>query len=163
VLCDWDLDVEVGYKALNLWKEPAVILFCTYEELSAVNAGGERVLAEASDSNVVVVAPPQVIADIETLVPRLVGDVSVATLADQRSIARAVAFIAMDCRQRMDSAIVMHHAASELAVAAYFEYAHVLTLQDRLRRIGEQMTDLIELMTGAPPTEETAKTVAFPD
>ena len=140
-----------------------MILFCTFEELSAATAGAERVLAEAGEANLVVVAPPQVVADIETLVPRLVGDISVATLAEQRSLARAVAFIAMDSRQRMDHAVVTSHAASEIAVAAYFEYAHVLTLQDRLRRIGEQMTDLIELMTGAPPTEETARTFAFPD
>ena len=140
-----------------------MILFCTFEELSALVAGAERVLAEASDSHVVVAAPPQVVADLEALVPRLVGDVSVSTLAEQRSISRAVAFIVMDCRQRMDSAVISTHPASEMAVAAYFEYAHVLTLQDRLRRIGEQMTDLIELMTGAPPTEESARTVAFPD
>lgn len=140
-----------------------MILYCTFEELSALSAGAERVLAENGEANVVVVAPPQVVADLETLLPRLTGDVSVVTLADQRSMARAVAFIAQDCRQRMDHAVITSHAASEIAVASYFEYAHVLTLQDRLRRVGEQMTDLIELMTGAPPTDDTARTFAFPD
>ena len=140
-----------------------MILDCTFEELSALCAGAERVLAESGDSNVVVAAPPQVVADLEALVPRLVGDLSVSTLAEQRSVSRAVAFILLDCRQRMDSAVINAHPAGELAVAAYFEYANVLMLQDRLRRIGDQMTDLIELMTGASPSDEAARTVAFPD
>ena len=140
-----------------------MILYCTFEELSALSAGAERVLTEGSDSNVVVAAPPQVVADLEALIPRLVGDITVATLAEQRSIARAVGFVVMDSRQRMDGAVVTSHPASEHAVASYFEYAHVLMLQDRLRRIGDEMTDLIELMTGAPPNDEAARTVTFSD
>lgn len=140
-----------------------MILYCTYEELSALSAGAERVLAENGDSNVVVAAPPQVVADIEAMVPRLIGDLSMTTLSDQRSLGRAVAFVAMDLRQRMDAAITSSHPASESAVAAYFEYAHVLCLEERLRRIGAEMTAMIELMTGAPPSEDASRTMAFPD
>jgi hypothetical protein len=39
----------------------------------------------------------------------------------------------------------------------------VLSFEDRLRRVGEQMSALIELMTGAVPNDETARTIAFPD
>ena len=140
-----------------------MILYCSYEELSALSAGTARVLAEESDGTIVVAAPPQIVADLEALEPRLIGDIALLTLTDQRSIARAVAFVAMDLRQRMDIAVISAHPAGEMAVQAYFEYAHVLMVEDRLRRIGAQMVAMIELMTGAPPTEETAQIIAFPD
>lgn len=140
-----------------------MILYCTYEELSALSAGTARVLAEESDSAMVVAAPPQLVADLEALAPRLIGDIALLNLADQRSIARAVSFVAMDLRQRMDNGILVDHPAGEMAVQAYFEYAHVLVVEDRLRRIGSQMVAMIELMTGAPPNEESAQIIAFPD
>jgi hypothetical protein len=140
-----------------------VILHCTFEELSALNAGAVRVLADPDNAGVVVAAPPQIVADLEALTPRLTGDLSVSTLAEQRSIARAAAYLLSDLKQRMDATIVAEHPASEATVQAYFEYAHVLSFEDRLRRIGDEMAALIELMTGAPPTEETARSVAFPD
>jgi hypothetical protein len=140
-----------------------VILYCAFEELSALSAGAQRVLAEADDAAVIVAAPPQIVADLEALRPRLTGDLSVSTLAEQRSVARATAFILADLKQRMDVTIVDDNPASESSVQAYFEYANVLIFEDRLRRIGDQMVALIELMTGAAPTEETARTFAFPD
>jgi hypothetical protein len=140
-----------------------VILHCTFEELSALNAGAVRVLADPDNAGVVVAAPPQIVADLEALTPRLTGDLSVSTLAEQRSIGRAAAYILSDLKQRMDATIVAEHPASEATVQAYFEYAHVLSFEDRVRRIGDEMAALIELMTGAPPTEETARSVAFPD
>jgi hypothetical protein len=140
-----------------------VILHCTFEELSALAAGAERVLAESDAAPVIVAAPPQVVADLEALSPRLIGDLSVTTLAEQRAIARATAYIVADLKHRMDATIVAEHPASEATVQAYFEYAHVLSFEDRLRRIGDQMTALIEVMTGAAPTDEIARTFAFPD
>jgi hypothetical protein len=140
-----------------------VILYCTFEELSALAAGAHRVLSEADDAHVVVAAPPQIVADLEALTPRLTGDISITTLAEQRSVARATAYILADLKQRMDSTIVGENPASEASVQAYFEYANVLTFEDRLRRIGSQISALIELMTGAPPTEETARTLSFPE
>ena len=140
-----------------------MILHCTFEELTALNAGAVRVLADPDNAGVVVAAPPQIVADLEALTPRLTGDLSVSTLSEQRSIARAAAYLLSDLKQRMDATIVAEHPASEATVQAYFEYAHVLSFEDRLRRIGDEMAALIELMTGAPPTEETARSVAFPD
>jgi hypothetical protein len=140
-----------------------VILHCTFEELAALSAGAERVLAEASGAGVAVAAPPEVVADLEALGPRLTGDLSITTLADARGIARAMLYVLSDLKARMDSLILTENPASERTVQAYFEYAHVLSVEDRLRRIADQMAALIELMTGAPPTELTARTMAFPD
>jgi|SRR5690606_29409828 len=138
-----------------------MILQCTFEELSVLNAVAERVLAAAGAGGVA--APPQVISDIEALTPRLTGDISVESLAEVRSIQRAARYLLDDARERMDSFILEHYPAAEQAVMAYFEYAHILTFLDRADRISAQMTALIELMTGAPPTDETARSVSFPD
>ena len=140
-----------------------MILHCTFEELAALSAGAERVLAEAGDASVAVAAPPEVVANLEALGPRLIGDLTINTLAESRSIARAVAYVLSDLKARMDGFILNEHPASERTVQAYFEYAHVLSVEDRLRRIGDQMAALIELMTGAPPDEQSARTFAFPD
>jgi phosphate uptake regulator len=140
-----------------------VILHCTFEELSALSAGAERVLAESGAARVVVAAPAEIVADLEALTPRLIDDLSVTTLAEQRSIARAIAYVVADLKIRMDASIIGDHAAGESAVQAYFEYAHVLTMEDRVRRLGSQMSALIELMTGAPATDESARLMAFPD
>jgi len=140
-----------------------VILHCTFEELAALSAGAERVLAEAGDATVAVAAPPEVVADLEALGPRLIGDLTITTLAEGRSLARAVAYVLSDLKARMDGFILTEHPASERTVQAYFEYAHVLSVEDRLRRISDQMAAMIELMTGAPPDDHSARTLAFPD
>ena len=140
-----------------------MILHCTFEELSAISAGAERVLAEAGSGTTVVVAPPEVIADVEALLPRLNGDLSLTTLAEQQSIARAVTYIVAELKQRMDATILDEHAAAEYAVGAYFDYAHALTVQDRVVRLGAEMSAIIEVMTGRAPTAETTKTFEFPD
>lgn len=140
-----------------------MILHCTFEELSALSAGAARVLLESGNAGVAVAAPAEIVADLEALTPRLIGDLSVTTLAEQRTIARAIAFVVADLKTRMDASIVSEHAAGESAVQAYFEYAHVLTMEDRLRRLGSQMSALIELMTGGPANDEAARSIAFPD
>lgn len=140
-----------------------MILYCTYEELSALSAGGERVLAEAGSGISVVTAPPEVVADVEALLPRLSGDLSVATLAEQQKIARAVTFIVAELKQRMDSMILDTHAADEYAVGAYFEYAHALSVQDRVIRMGDEIAAMIEVLTGAPPTPDLIRDFTIPD
>lgn len=140
-----------------------MILHCTYEELSALSAGGERVLADAGAATAVVVAPPEVIADVEALIPRLSGDISMTTLAEQQSVARAITFIVAELKQRMDALIVDMHPADEYTVHAYFEYAHALSVQDRVARIGSEMSAMITLMAGHAPTAEDARSFTFPD
>jgi hypothetical protein len=140
-----------------------MILHCTFEELSALGAGGERVLAEAGSGVSVVTAPPEVIADVEALLPRLVGDLSVTTLAEQQSIARAVTFIVAELKQRLDAQILDTHPADEYAVGAYFDYAHALSVQDRVIRVGKEIAAVIELLTGTPPTPDMVRNFTVPD
>ena len=139
-----------------------MILHCTYEELSALGAVASRVVA-AAEGNARVAAPPQALADVASLQPRLVGDLSISTLEDQRAVERAVEYLLEELRDRMNEFILMQHVGSEDSVNAYFEYAHVYTLRDRVRAVGREMVAMIELMTGAPPTLETARSVTFPD
>ncbi len=138
-----------------------MILHCSFEELSAATAAAERVLEGTGAGGVA--APPQVVSDIESILPRLVGDMSVETLADARSIERALVYVLDETRRRTDVFILEQHPAAEAAVASFFDYAHILTLLDRARRISEEMAALIELMSGAPPTAETATRFQFPD
>jgi hypothetical protein len=138
-----------------------MILHCSFEELTALNAGVERLLAEADKGGVA--APPDVLPDLEALAPRLTGDLDLQTLAEQASIERAVGHLLAEARERMDATILEQHPAAEGAVQAYFDYAHTLTVADRLRRIGDEMRALIELMTGEPPSEETASSFSFED
>lgn len=140
-----------------------MILYCTYEELTALSAGGERVLAESGTGESVVTAPPEIIADVEALLPRLTGDLSITTLADQQRIARAVTFIVAELKQRMDASVVDMHPADEYAVQAYFDYAHALSVQDRVVRLGAEIQAIIELLTGAPANSETARNFSIPD
>jgi hypothetical protein len=91
------------------------------------------------------------------------GDVSVRTLADVRAIARTTGFILDETRGRTDDFILAQHPAAEDAVTSYFEYAHILTFLDRVRRLDAEMCALIELMTGEPPNEDAAVRVSFED
>jgi hypothetical protein len=138
-----------------------MILHCTFEELSVMCAAAERVLAATGAGGVA--APPQVITDIEALTPRLSGDIGVESFAELQSIERAAGYLLTDARKRTDALILEQYPAAEAAVLSYFEYAHILTFLDRAERMGAQMRALIELMTGAPPTEESARQVSFPD
>ncbi len=141
-----------------------MLVRCTFEELTAFTAAAERaLLSAASAGNVSVAAPPRELDDVEALLSRVDGDFDLDTLAQQRSAARALDLILDELRERVDGTILEQFVGAEDAVIAYFDYAHVLTLRDRVRRAGEQMEAVIELMTGAPPTEESASSTTFPD
>ncbi|HWV59000.1 MAG TPA: hypothetical protein VNZ57_16220 [Longimicrobiales bacterium] len=139
-----------------------MILHCEFEELAAANAGARRLLSgEQGGSGAGVIAPAEAIADVEALLPRLEGDIDIHTLAEQQQILRALGAILEQLREDMDRTILENYVGAEDAVVAYFDYAHVLTLYDRAERIGKEMGAMIELMTGKPPTPETARTVVF--
>ena len=139
-----------------------MILHCAYEELTALGATASRVVS-AAEGGARVAAPPEALADVASLQPRLHGDLSIATLEDQRAIERAVDYLLDELRDRMNEYILTQHVGSEDSINAYFDYAHVYTLRDRVRGVGREMVAMIELMTGAPPTPETARSVTFPD
>jgi hypothetical protein len=137
-----------------------MILRLSFEEVTALNSATEQLLAVPGGGGVA--APPEVMAELETHLP-LGGDVSVLTLAQQQRLARALDYVLDHLKQRMDALVVELYVGADDAVNAYFDYANVLTTRARLDPIGREMVALIELMTGSPPTRETAERVTFPD
>lgn len=138
-----------------------MILRCNFEELTALRTAVARVLEDAGPGELSIASPTESLHAIEELEPRLVGDLDVDSLADQRAIQRAIQTLLADVRVHMDREVLAGHPAAESAVAVYFEYAHILTVAERVRRIGTEMEALIELMTGAPP-DEVSTTFTFP-
>ena len=136
-----------------------MILHCSFEELSALNEAAGRVLAAAGTGGVA--APPEVIADIEALSTRITGDLSIESLHEARGVIRALRYLIGDGRTRTDAFIVDQGPAGEMAILSYFEYANLLTLLERAIRLGDQMTALIEVMTGQPVTDESARQISF--
>jgi hypothetical protein len=139
-----------------------VILNCTFEELRALATGAELILAEQRHpSTGGIVAPARALTEIEKIVPRLVGDLTVVTLAEQRALRKAVAAIRDDLHERLEEKVVQLHPAHEEAVSLYFDYAHVFGVLARLDEMGAEMTALIELTTGQPVNDRVAATYAF--
>ena len=139
-----------------------MILRCSYEELAALTATARRVLDDVTGRGAVV-APPELAVELETLLPRLEGDLEIETLAAQRRLQRVFDYLLDVLQDRVDRLILDQYVGSDDAVNAYFEYANILTLATKLREIGDEMESLIELMTGSPPTEEAARSITFTD
>ena len=142
-----------------------MLVRCTFEELSALTTGAEQTLeaAAAFGGGAGVAAPPRELADVEALLASADGDLELETLAEQRSVARAIDLILALLRERVDATILEEYVGSEDAIAAYFDFAHVLTVGERVRLAGEEMEAVIELMNGAPATAEAARKISFPD
>lgn len=141
-----------------------MILHCNFEELRALAAGAELVVAvEQHPHEGAVAAPPEAIPFLEELVPRLSEDLSITTLAEQHRVREAVNLICDTLRARLEDQVVQTHPADEDAVANYFDFAHTRAVLHRLDAMGGEMSGMIELMTGHPPTEESAESVNFPD
>lgn len=141
-----------------------MILYCNFEELRALTFGAEMVLSgPGAAPEAAVAAPAEAIGLIELLLPRLHGDLSVTTLAEQRQVEKAVAVICEELLARMDEKILAYSPGSEEAVVTYFDYGHARTVLDRVERIGAEMSAIIELISGEAPTEQTARSVTFAD
>lgn len=140
-----------------------MILRCNYEELGALRTGATSLLGGSPGESAPVAAPPEAFEEVMALLPRLEGDLTVETLAEQRQILRAVSAIVSQLREEMDASVLATHPAGEVAVASYFLYAHALGVLSRIAEIGQEMEALIEVVTGAPPTPETVSTFRFPD
>ena len=140
-----------------------MILHVNYEELTALRSGARVLLDREDAAESSVLAPTEERARVEAFLPRLEGDISLSTLDEVRTVEHAIVAI-VDClRVEMDATVVATHAADEGAVAAYFDYAHGLTVTHRLAEIAAEMEALIELVTGAPPTPRTSRSFHFPD
>jgi len=141
-----------------------VILRCNYEEVTALKAGARAFLDRADLTNLAaVLAPPESRARVEALLPRLEGDLSLYTLEELRGVQTAVDVVVEYLREEMESAVLATHAADELAVNAYFAFAHGLAVANRVREIGEEMVAIIELVTGDSPSSEAVRSFRFPD
>ena len=135
-----------------------MILHCNFEEIRALMAASELIVADAHDRAGAVAAPPEGVVMVEQLLPRLTGDVSIETLQDQRRVQKAVNFIVGDLHRRMDQRIIDAHPADEEAVALYFDYGHSRSVLHRLDQMGAEMEAIVELIGGG-----TAAGVTFPD
>ena len=140
-----------------------MILYLSYEEIQALRQGARSFLRDEGAGPCAVAAPPTARAEVSALEERLVGDLDVNTLAQQRSVASAVSAIVECLRIEMETAVGETHPAHEGAVAAYFEYAHSLSVLARLREIGGEMEAMIELVTGKPADVQSASTFHFED
>ena len=141
-----------------------MILQCNYEELRALRLGARVFLGAGEEAGVcAVAAPPEERERVEALLPRLDGDVGVSTLADQIALESAVEAIVGCLRAEMEAHVVATHPADEVAVAAYFDFAHALAVLGRLREMGSEMRALIEVVTGAPADEHLTTVFRFPD
>jgi hypothetical protein len=141
-----------------------VILSCNFEELRALASGAELLLeGERNASTGTVAAPTEALAQVAVLLPRLNASLSVECLAEQRWIRGAVAAICQNLHDRLDDKVLEYHPAHEEAVALYFDYAHAFGVLKRLDEMGVEMSGMIELITGAQPTEQSARTITFPD
>ena len=141
-----------------------MILHVNYEELRALKVGARIVLGqERAVGEGAVMAPPESRAMVEALAPRLDGDLSVASLHDLRRVRGAVVAIVTSLRAEMEAAVLATHPAEESAVAAYFDFAHGLTVAHRLQEMEAEMEAMIELVTGSPPSADALRTFRFPD
>jgi len=139
-----------------------VVLHCSYEEGRALARGAEVVLSHEGGTGSLL-APPVETAAVENLARRLNGDLSVHTYHELEGVESALEAVTDALGAHMDSLILATHPAGEEAVVAYFDYAHALTVLGRARELKSEMAALIELMTGSPVTEESARVVSFPD
>ena len=139
-----------------------MILDCSYEETRALTRGAEVFLRGASSPGTVL-APPLEVAAIEDLARRLERELSFQTYHELQSFEAILEAVTSALGSDMDSIILATHPAGEEAVNAYFDYAHALTVLGRARELKDEMAALIELMTGEPVNEVSARTVSFPD
>ena len=141
-----------------------MILHCNFEELRALASGAELLLMEyQSSAPGYIVAPSVAATDVERLRPRLRESLSIVTLAEQRSVRKAVGAICEELHERLEEKVLQFHPAHEEAVSLYFDYAHAFGVLNRLDEMGIEMAGIIELMTGGPVTDGAATTVTFPD
>jgi hypothetical protein len=141
-----------------------MILACNYEEVTALSHGARSILEESfAGPPSPVAAPTEAREAVEAFIPRLTGDLSFTTLAEQQVAEHAVDSIVEHLRESMEVEVVTTHPAAETAVAAYFDFAHALAVLARLREMGAEMRALVEVMTGRPVDHESATSFHFPD
>ena len=140
-----------------------MILRCNYEEVRALRSGARSLLEGHVNAAATVLAPSERRARVGALLPQLDGDLSLVTLLEVRGVWLAVHAIVESLRAEMEAVVLATHAADESAVAAYFDFAHALTVEFRLQEMASEMEALIELVTGEAPDESAERSFRFPD
>jgi len=137
-----------------------MILYINYEEVRALQLGARSFLGDDTHGMCAVAAAP---AEASALEERLAGDLDVDTLADQRALVLALSPIVECLRVEMETLVGDTHPAHESAVAAYFDYAHSLSVLQRLREMGSEMEAMIEVMTDLPVDGVAEASFHFPN
>lgn len=142
-----------------------MILHVNFEELQALDMGAQLIRSAGSgESDSAIAAPSAAVAETEALRAQLTGDMSIETLAEQRRVRSTVSVICQHLRERLESKVIEFNPGHEEAVDLYFDYAHAVTVLDRLDRLGAEMSAMIEVMMGTPAvTAEAAASITFPD
>ncbi|MEX1184272.1 MAG: hypothetical protein WEF86_13650 [Gemmatimonadota bacterium] len=140
-----------------------MILYLSFEELAALSASAESVLTGDDAAEHGIAAPVRIMAEVEQFAQRLVGDVVVSSLDEQESMLRVVRHLLYECRLRMDEAVLMDGSSGEAAIAAYFAYAHVLSVEKRLTVIGQEMSAIVHVVTGDESDSENGRRFLFPE
>lgn len=135
-----------------------MILHCNFEELRALAAAAETIVADG-DAHPGMARAREGVVMVEQLLPRLTGDVSIETLQDQRRVQKAVNFIVGELHRRMDERIIAAYPADEEAVNLYFDYGHSRSVLYRLDQMGAEMEAIVELIGGGT----AAAGMTFPD
>ncbi len=128
-----------------------MILHCDFEELQALDRGASLVLETHSGrSSFLVPVADDVLARVEDLRPLLVGSIEVTEVAEIDAIQAAVHLIARTLYQALQSRVLELHPAHEEAVGIYFDYAHVLVVENRVNHMAAEMHALDELISSEP-------------
>ena len=88
-----------------------MIFRCNFEELSALRHGARAVLDEYLPEEATVAAPPEERECVANVLPRLQGDLSIATLREQRGLRKAVTAIVERLRLEMEATVATTHPA----------------------------------------------------
>jgi hypothetical protein len=125
-----------------------MILHCDFEELRALDRGAALVLeAHAGRSPFRIPASGEVLSQVEDLRPLLTGSIEVADLEEVQGIQSAVHLIARTLLEMMQTRILELHPAHEEAVGLYFDYAHVLVVENRVNHMAAEMHALADLIS----------------
>ncbi len=142
-----------------------MILTCSYEELTALQYGARSWLDEgvSGSDRIPAVAVPGTRHAVEGLLARLGGYLSVRTLEEQEELEEGLRTVVHHLRSEVDSRVLAAHPADEYAVSAYFDFAHALSVLQRVIEMGAEMRALVELMSGGAPPDRAAREFVFPD
>ena len=135
-----------------------MILELSYEEVTALNSAAERIRGGAGGG---VAAPPEAIAALDERLP-LRGDIAVESPAEQKRLLSALDAVLAHLKQRMDALILEQYVGADDPVNAYFDYANVLTIRQRLHRIGLRMRAVNEVIEDSSDRADTSDTSNHP-